>query len=408
MFVLKILWHVILIIFSCIILGFSYEANTYDYEAQFEYQDDLNWNNNIFEFRLWLKLMSNPERSITCEFEENHKFDEHIDIKKSFTLMKPLMGPYPCKNGTSSVRYIGKLNEENNPIGHGKVLVLDNNKTIEQIICYDLRPDIERIDGNFENGILNGPAIIEYKSLDNMQVTFSNGTIEGIVRRFDKAGNFEMIGNYYHGVPDGPFWMRNTYKTTFTFIHFDMGQIIPNNVALVDISTNSGSIGELVNGSYLQHAQDMQVNWYADYKCLKVIALPSKDHSKPMNNATIKLPIYIESTLNDQNVLIHPSDFLYFNRVAKTGSTAFTKLIQILGKKLLFEGINAFDSIIYDTYQGQLEEINSILSIKQPTVWIRYYAFLDFKSFGYKWKPEWISIVRNPIERVSYNKRICF
>ena len=107
-------------------------------------------------------------------------------------------------------------------------------------------------------------------------------------------------------------------------------------------------------------------------------------------------------------MLIHPSDFLYFNRVAKTGSTAFTKLIQILGKKLLFDGISAFDSIIYDTYQGQLEEINSILSIKQPAVWIRYYAFLDFKSFGYKWKPEWISIVRNPIERVSYNKRICF
>ena len=241
-----------------------------------------------------------------------------------------------------------------------------------------------------------------------MQVTFSNGTVHGMVRRFDKTGNFEIIGNYYHGVPHGPFWIRNALKTTFTFIHFDFGQIIPNNVAIIDINTNSGSIGELVNGSHLQHAQDMQVNWYADYKCLKVIALPSKDHSKPMNSATIKLPIYIESTLNDQNVLIHPSDFLYFNRVAKTGSTAFTKLIQILGKKLLFDGISAFDSIIYDTYQGQLEEINSILSIKQPAVWIRYYAFLDFKSFGYKWKPEWISIVRNPIERVSYNKRICF
>ena len=83
MFVFKILWHVILIIFSCIILGFSYEANTYDYEAQFEYQDDLNWNNNISEFRLWLKLLSNPDRSMTCEFEANHKFWSIIITKVS-------------------------------------------------------------------------------------------------------------------------------------------------------------------------------------------------------------------------------------------------------------------------------------------------------------------------------------
>ena len=79
-----------------------------------------------------------------------------------------------------------------------------------------------------------------------MQVTFSNGTVHGMVRRFDKTGNFEIIGNYYHGVPHGPFWIRNALKTTFTFIHFDFGQIIPNNVAIIDINTKSGSIGESI------------------------------------------------------------------------------------------------------------------------------------------------------------------
>ena len=144
----------------------------------------------------------------------------------------------------------------------------------------------------------------------------------------------------------------------------------------------------------------MEVNWYAEHKGLKVIALPSTDPSKPMN--TIKLPIYLEFNSHSKDIVIRPSDFLYFNRVAKTGTTSFLKLFQILSKKLQYYGVGTVDSIIYDSLQGQLEEINSILSVNQPAVWVRHYAFLDFESFGYKWKPEWISIVRNPIERVIH------
>ena len=103
---------------------------------------------------------------------------------------------------------------------------------------------------------------------------------------------------------------------------------------------------------------------------------------------------------DSKEISVQPSDVLYFNRVAKTGTTSLVKLIQILSKRLHYKGVGTVDSIIYDSLQGQLEEINDVLSINQPTVWIRHYAFLDFESFGYKWKPEWISIVRNPIERV--------
>ena len=106
---------------------------------------------------------------------------------------------------------------------------------------------------------------------------------------------------------------------------------------------------------------------------------------------------------DSKEILVQPSDVLYFNRVAKTGTTSLVKLIQILSKRLHYKGVGTVDSIIYDSLEGQLEEIKSLLSLNQPTVWVRHYAFLDFESFGYKWKPEWMSIVRNPIERVMYS-----
>ena len=105
---------------------------------------------------------------------------------------------------------------------------------------------------------------------------------------------------------------------------------------------------------------------------------------------------------DSKEILVQPSDVLYFNRVAKTGTTSLVKLIQILSKRLHYKGVGTVESIIYDSLEGQLEKINSILSLNQPTVWVRHYAFLDFESFGYKWKPEWMSIVRNPIERVIH------
>ena len=222
MSLLKKSWYMLL---SCIVLGISYEDDIY--EAGFEYQDNLDWNNNISEFWFWLKLMRIFEEPVTCKSDQ--------PIQKNITIMKSLAGPYPCENGTSGIEYIGELNEHKIPNGYGKIIRKERNisKTIGQLICYDLRSDINSIEGTFENGVLNGPAIIEYAHLAKMQVTFSNGTIQGLIQRFDNSGNIEMIGNYYHGVPHGPFWIgKNSKTSSIIFIHFDNGQIIPNNVAL--------------------------------------------------------------------------------------------------------------------------------------------------------------------------------
>ena len=84
-----------------------------------------------------------------------------------------------------------------------------------------------------------------------------------------------MIGNYYNGLPNGPFWIGNYFQEDFTLVHFKNGQIIPQNVVTINTRKNTGVIGTMVKGRFLEQAQDISVNWVADFKCLKVVTLPS-------------------------------------------------------------------------------------------------------------------------------------
>ena len=335
-----------------------------------------------------------------------------------------MQGPFPC-SGMSFYEYSGQMDEHKIPQGNGKIIFQSKNKNSTSHLCYDVLSKVQSIQGNFENGILNGKAVIEYKNYASMQATFVNGVIHGLTRGFYQPGHFEIIGNYQNGVPHGPFWIANVSQsvlpegvgqnyqlhyqqspysqTIYIMVHFNFGKIIPENIIMYESGSKTGIIGKLSNGFFLENAQEISVNWHADYKCLKVIALPSRDPTKPIK--TVKLPVYIEYLPQDQYVMVRPSNFLYFNRVAKTGSTSFISMFLKLGQNL---GYSVFavsnDGIIYDSSDGQLEEIESIFKINQPAVWIRHYAFLDFDSLGFRWKPDWINIVRDPIERVRLSE----
>ena len=79
-------------------------------------------------------------------------------------------------------------------------------------------------------------------------------------------------------------------------------------------------------------------------------------------------------------------------------------LLSILGQNLGFDvGFPELpNEIIMDTEEGNLREIGHILkSQNEGNVWTRHYSFVDFKQFGFTWWPHWISIIRDPIERVS-------
>ena len=99
---------------------------------------------------------------------------------------------------------------------------------------------------------------------------------------------------------------------------------------------------------------------------------------------------------------------LYFNRVAKTGSQSFTHLLLNQGKKLGFSvwpKLKQSESLV-DTKEGLADEIDSVVKMNKPTVFVRHYSFIDFeKELQTSWRPDWFNIVRDPIDKVSIDTR---
>ena len=46
--------------------------------------------------------------------------------------------------------------------------------------------------------------------------------------------------------------------------------------------------------------------------------------------------------------------------------------------------------------------MQDMLSNNVPAVWVQHYPFLNFSQFDYKWRPNYINIVRDPIEKVIF------
>lgn len=107
--------------------------------------------------------------------------------------------------------------------------------------------------------------------------------------------------------------------------------------------------------------------------------------------------------MGEGKVNIKPSKILYFNRVAKTGSQSFIRLLVHQGEKLGFHvdpKIRQNDILADDPF-GLIEEAISVLKIQRPEVVVRHYNFIDFKEFSHGWHPDWFNVVRDPIDKVS-------
>ena len=98
---------------------------------------------------------------------------------------------------------------------------------------------------------MHGPAVITYTNSAYMEVTYKNGIIQGMIRRFDKNNIFEFIGNYHNGLPHGPFWIGNHLHQKFVLIHFYKGKLVLENVVQFDMVTLTAIQGDLVSGSFL-------------------------------------------------------------------------------------------------------------------------------------------------------------
>ena len=108
--------------------------------------------------------------------------------------------------------------------------------------CYDILPTIRQISGKFVKGLFNGRGSIMYKDETQMEATFTNGLISGIVRIYNIHKQLQAVGLYKEGLPHGPWWAFGA-SGQFVQVHFDKGNIVKENVIYANLEDKSVMIG---------------------------------------------------------------------------------------------------------------------------------------------------------------------
>ncbi len=177
----------------------------------------------------------------------------------------------------------------------------------------------------FVKGVPEGKSTIKYIDNSILVGDFHKGYIQGRGRLFDsKAQNeLQMIASYKGGFVQGPAWiLPPDYKQErkAILVHFHQGDIVQDNVILLDQKSGQASIGKLVNDTYLVDVVEMDSLSTSDYNCVKTIKIKKPEVTQKSRGKVIKLPVKIVANPEESRVHIRSSKILFFNRVAKTGS----------------------------------------------------------------------------------------
>ena len=132
--------------------------------------------------------------------------------------------------------------------------------------------------------------------------------------------HLQLVGSYRGGLAQGPVWIlppnfRKEEKAVLA--HFHQGSIVQDNVILLDMKTQSGIIGRLVNDTYLVDTKTFNEFQTADYNCLRTLKIPENTEKF---GKVVKLPVKVAATPETSRIHVRSSKILFFNRVAKTGS----------------------------------------------------------------------------------------
>jgi len=183
-------------------------------------------------------------------------------------------------------------------------------------------------------------------------------------------------------------------------VHFNRGHLVPENSIFLDPKVKYAMMGVL-NGTYLEEAEMVDLEKVAEYQCIPVIKMPPKDPQiKPQK---ILSPFTISNDNKSvQRIMIRPAKIMFYNRVAKTGSQSIMALFQALAKKNVFfvESVPQKREVLIDSEEGLQLKMSNLLHKCRPMVLIQHYSFIDFGKFGYNWTPDWFNIVRDPVEKV--------
>ena len=131
-------------------------------------------------------------------------------------------------------------------------------------------------------------------------------------------------------MPDGPFWL--IYDNFFIQIYFKNGEIIKEDVLLINIQKKQVFVGNLKNNTYILETQSPDINdiRFKQYECMKILKIPEKPNPiipKYKNDTKIRLPLKIFALPQEHRIMVRPSKILNYNRIAKTGSVGIMHLL---------------------------------------------------------------------------------
>ena len=84
----------------------------------------------------------------------------------------------------------------------------------------------------------------------------------------------------------------------------------------------------------------------------------------------------------------HPFDLKLSHQLSSTG-------YKVIHKRRTIDIITQPDNL-----QAVQQEVKSVLKERKPRAITKHYSFINFASFGSKWSPDYISILRDPLERI--------
>ena len=319
--------------FTLLLANFAFSVistqETCDKDSCQSYFSDVEWSGTIQDLDKWLENQKSRKTVTFCNADSKIAANS-----KNLRQFSPISEPFQCPEIGSLVDFQGNL-KNNLPHGKGRFHVLKlPKKQPPNSNCYELLNIIGSLHGKFQNGKLNGRGEIVYEDDETiLEGNFFKGILNGKVRLFTNQDWLLFVGQFEAGLPHGPFWIFSRFYNQFIFMHFEHGKIFEEEVILYSPEEKKLLKGKMVENSFLKDAKEVKISKIGQYNCLQVIKTEEIEGHQTKQEDLIRLPVKIFSSIKDQRILIRPGKLLYYNRVAKTGSQSFTRLLFEMGKK---------------------------------------------------------------------------
>ena len=380
---------------------------------------------DIIETQDWIQKQNLKGFFSTCKTKSN----KNVEQNNNHSPVVVIERLYNCLKDGKYTRYTGQMDSNMLPKGKGKFeAVSGSNPSLKTgQPCFSLMAGVQAVQAKFKNGVATGPGHITYNDGSRLEGDFQEGVMVGVAKLYAPSIGadrvLQLIGYLVGGRFHGPVWIMIPHNDQISSegekgavqIHFKNGKIDNDETAIyVSQSGNYAFQGKLTDSYIIENPTEYEITNVTSWQCIHLVRGKVLRH-KVQKIDPVRLPIKIITDAENGQVQVKNSQVIFFNPIARTGTETFMWLLHELKDK--FEG--AFDikmpstggndrrrpppkMKLRDSYQNIKAVVNELSTQNnKPLLYARPYNFVNFSEHGSLWTPDYFSIVRDPIEKVS-------